>query len=159
MNDEIRIPINNISTDDRNLAGLAHLSILLGWVSNGLGGIMTSLIIWLLQKDRNEFTARQAQQSLAFQVFTWGIATLIWIVGGFGTMFIALIPIIRGGPEEELAPILITLMVIVLGVIPLLFLVVTTVIGIIAAVRAFRGEEFCYPITGRFVERHSQNFR
>ncbi len=49
------------STDDRNLAMLAHL---LGIVS----GFVGALIIWLIKKDQSAFIDEQGKEALNFQI-------------------------------------------------------------------------------------------
>lgn len=64
------------STDDRNLAMLAHL---LGIVS----GFVGALIIWLIKKDQSPFVDEQGKEALNFQ-----ITVLIGIVGSWILMFV-----------------------------------------------------------------------
>ena len=61
------------STDDRNLAMIAHL---LGIVSGFIG----ALIIWLIKKDQSEFVSDQGKEALNFQI-TMLIAFMVsWIL-------------------------------------------------------------------------------
>ncbi|MGA0023836.1 MAG: DUF4870 domain-containing protein [Burkholderiales bacterium] len=64
------------STDDRNLAMLAHL---LGIVS----GFVGALIIWLIKKDQSPFVDEQGKEALNFQ-----ITVLIGVVGSWILMFV-----------------------------------------------------------------------
>lgn len=64
------------STDDRNLAMLAHL---LGIVS----GFVGALIIWLIKKDQSAYVDEQGKEALNFQ-----ITMLIAFVGAWILMFI-----------------------------------------------------------------------
>lgn len=64
------------STDDRNLAMLAHL---LGIVS----GFVGALIIWLIKKDQSVYVDEQGKEALNFQ-----ITMLIAFVGAWILMFI-----------------------------------------------------------------------
>ena len=64
------------STDDRNLAMLAHL---LGIVS----GFVGALIIWLIKKDQSAFVDEQGKEALNFQ-----ITVLIGVVGSWILMFV-----------------------------------------------------------------------
>ncbi|MGE0558697.1 MAG: DUF4870 domain-containing protein [Burkholderiales bacterium] len=64
------------STDDRNLAMLAHL---LGIVS----GFVGALIIWLIKKDQSPFVDEQGKEALNFQ-----ITVLIGFVGSWILMFV-----------------------------------------------------------------------
>jgi uncharacterized Tic20 family protein len=64
------------STDDRNIAMLAHL---LGIVS----GFVGALIIWLIKKDQSAYVDDQAKEALNFQ-----ITMLIAFVGAWILMFV-----------------------------------------------------------------------
>jgi len=64
------------STDDRNLAMLAHL---LGIVT----GFVGALIIWLIKKDQSAFVDEQGKEALNFQ-----ITMLIAFVGAWILMFV-----------------------------------------------------------------------
>ncbi|MCL2310692.1 MAG: DUF4870 domain-containing protein [Proteobacteria bacterium] len=79
---------NNVSSDDRNLAMLAHL---LGIITGFIG----SLVIWLIHKDKPEkaFVNEQAKEALNFQI----TITLLWIIAfvcSFIVVGIFLMPII-----------------------------------------------------------------
>lgn len=64
------------STDDRNLAMLAHL---LGIVT----GFVGALIIWLIKKDQSAFVDEQGKEALNFQ-----ITVMIAFVGAWILMFV-----------------------------------------------------------------------
>ncbi len=64
------------STDDRNLAMLAHL---LGIVS----GFVGALIIWLIKKDQSAYVDEQGKEALNFQ-----ITMLIAFVASWILMFV-----------------------------------------------------------------------
>ncbi len=44
---------SGIKQDERVLAALAHGSVLLGPLTNGVGGIVTALVIWLIKRDKS----------------------------------------------------------------------------------------------------------
>ena len=48
------------SSEDRNLAMLAHLL--------GIFGFIPSLVIWLIKKDTSAFIAQEAKEALNFQI-------------------------------------------------------------------------------------------
>ena len=52
--------MNNISSDEKNIAMLCHLS--------GLFTIFGPLIIWLIKKDESEFIDVNGKQALNFQI-------------------------------------------------------------------------------------------
>ena len=61
------------STDDRNLAMLAHL---LGIVS----GFVGALIIWLIKKDQSAFVDEQGKEALNFQITMLIAFVVAWIL-------------------------------------------------------------------------------
>jgi len=73
MNDPVA---QSPSTDERNLAMLAHL---LGIVS----GFVGALIIWLIKKDQSAFVDEQGKEALNFQ-----ITVMIAFVGSWILMFV-----------------------------------------------------------------------
>lgn len=56
-----------VSSDERNVAMLAHLSALAGLIVP-LGNILAPLIIWLVQREKSAFVADQALESLNFNI-------------------------------------------------------------------------------------------
>ncbi len=66
-----------ITQEEKVLAGLSHGSILLGIFTNGIGGIVVALVIWLTQKQKSAYVAAQALQALVYQVV---ITVLTWVV-------------------------------------------------------------------------------
>jgi uncharacterized Tic20 family protein len=64
------------STDDRNLAMLAHL---LGIVTGFIG----ALIIWVIKKDQSAFVDEQAKEALNFQItmlIAFVVASVLMVV-------------------------------------------------------------------------------
>ncbi|MDR2016115.1 MAG: DUF4870 domain-containing protein [Burkholderiales bacterium] len=79
---------NNMTSDDRNLALLAHL---LGILTGFLG----SLVIWLIHKDKPEktFVNEQAKEALNFQITVF-LAWIIAVASSFILIGFLLCPII-----------------------------------------------------------------
>jgi uncharacterized Tic20 family protein len=63
--------------DERTLAALAHLSILLNLITL-VGGLIAAGIIYLQWRERSAYVAQQAVQALFFQLGLWGLT----LVGG-----------------------------------------------------------------------------
>jgi hypothetical protein len=110
------------SPDERNMALLAHIGTLAGYMI-GFGHIIVPLVIWLMKRDESDFVRRNALESLNFQ-----ISMTIWLA-----ISIALSFILIGIP-----------MLIVLGIVDLVCI-------IIATMRANEGECYRYPITIRLI--------
>ena len=70
-----------ITADDRNLAVLAHIGTLFGW-------LIVPLVVWLVKKDESNFIAEHAKQSINFQLsmmiyITVSIMLVFLVVGIF----------------------------------------------------------------------------
>ncbi len=118
----------NVSNDERLWAMLAHLLALLGYVV-WLGAYIAPLVIYLLYKERSQFVAFHALQSLFFQLALL-VVSLILIVLSF-TVILSCITI----PAA-----------ILVGVGALVYI-------IIAGVKAYNGELFEYWLVGRWARQ------
>jgi uncharacterized Tic20 family protein len=141
----------SLTQDERVLAALAHGSILLGLASNGFGGIVAALIIWLLQREKSAYVAFQALQSMVYQILglvvaivTWGC----WMLAFFASIFI---PILTHPGAYEEAPPIAMFISLVLMIVPLGLMGLWTLYGLWGALRALQGTDFKYPVIGRLV--------
>lgn len=114
---------HGLGPDERNLALLAHLGTLAGYLV-GFGQIIVPLVIWVMKKDASEFVAANALESLNFQ-----ISISLWLA------ISALLTIVLIGIP----------MLIVLGIIDLVCIV-------LAAMKASDGEVYRYPLSLRLVK-------
>lgn len=112
MSNEIIVPSN----DDKNIATITHLGGM-------LFSFVPALIVWLLNKDENEYLAAQAKEALNFQI----------------TVLLA----------QFLAGVLIVILVgfLLLAIIWLF----NIVLCIIAAISTSNGETYRYPFTLRLI--------
>jgi len=154
--------------DDRILAGLAHLSLIIPFM-----GLLAPVVIWATQKDKSEFVGFQALQALAYQL----AGMLCWIaffaryfcsffISFAGTMLAVLAtPLAETNFEEleSLAMVLVTIISILPAFLPfavfgcMLLLGITFVIyGIVGAVSVFQGKDFRYIVVGKRVEHFWQ---
>ncbi len=122
-------------SEDKVLAGIAHLGIVVGWV-----GVLVALIIYLLRKEQSIFIRRSVTQALGYQVCALVIMQVLVMLFGGGLAL---------GIMSTAAP--------VAGMLGL-FIVKTINLGLIllglwGAVRAFLGTTFRYPIIGDFIAR------
>jgi uncharacterized Tic20 family protein len=84
------------TSDERTWAILAHVSILLGAITVGLLGPVAAFVIWLVKKDESEYVAKQALQSLIYQIVVGVLSWIMWgaiIVLSLAVIGICLIPI------------------------------------------------------------------
>jgi uncharacterized protein len=111
--------------DSRNWAMGAHLSAILGAMVGGIASFVGPLIVWLLRREDDPYSAAHALEALNFNL----TALLIFVAGGIAALLtfgLALIPLI------------------VFGVLWLVW-------SIQAAMAASRGEPYRYPMSIRFI--------
>ena len=121
------------SADERRWAAGAHLAALVlafitSWAA-GIAGAAGALAVWLLKRDESAFVAAHAKEALNFNLsmFVYAVVLVVLTVFTLGLGLIVTVPI---------------------GIaIALVWLVAT----IVAAVRAYDGQAYRYPITIRFV--------
>lgn len=142
--------------DERVLAALAHISILLPAI-----GVLAPILVWVTQRERSQFVGFQALQAVVFQL----ALLLLWLLGGvcyMGSVFFIMIGgfAMQGSSGMEgPGPGFNLLFVLPFGVIFFMLLValVLFIYGVVAAVLTFQGKDFRYPLIGRWVERFQQN--
>lgn len=127
MNEEkSTAPIDNTdmkpSSEERTWALACHLSTFLGYLIP-FGNIIAPLIIWILKKDEMPFVNDQGKEAVNFQI-TVTIAALVCVVLVFLLVGIPLI---------------------------ILLVLLEAIVTIIAAVRAYDGEQYRYPMTLRLI--------
>jgi len=131
MSEEIKTPSRQVfrkvetTSDERTWAILAHVSILLAAITVGLLGPVAAFVIWLVKKEESDYVAKQAMQSLIYQV---AVAVLSWI------MWIAI---------AVLSAVVIGICLIPLGI---LLDLAAIGYGCYAAYVCSLGQEFRYPI-------------
>lgn len=128
-------PALALDGDTRGWAVAAHLSAFVGaWVFLAFIG---PLVVWIVGRERHPFVDHHAKEALNFNLtllLIGAVAAVVGIVGGVLTLGLALIVIIPIG----------IILAIVLG---LLWII----LPIVAAVKAWDGEGYRYPICIRFV--------
>jgi hypothetical protein len=145
----------SVSRDKRGLAALAHGSILLGFFSNGIGGIIAALVIWLTQREKSAYVAGQALQALVYQAVTFVVIMLAWCCWGALWMLMILLPLFANPSAYETAVPAGFWVGLLLMVVPLGIWAIAILYGLWGAMRCFGGHDFKYVLIGRWVE--SQN--
>lgn len=122
-------PVTMSPADSRNWALGAHLSALAGVFFAGVASFVGPLVIWLLRREDDAFSAQHALEALNFNLMTLGVVILggILSVATLGIGLIVVIPLL-----------------LVLGVLWLVF-------TIQAALAASRGEPYRYPLSIRLI--------
>jgi uncharacterized Tic20 family protein len=136
------------TSDERMMGALAHFF-----------GILGSLIIYVLQKDKSRFVRFQAAQALAFDFIVMLVMFVLFFclfgvmfIGMFGTMFVGLNSAAQSHDFSwfMIFPVMFpTLMV--LCIFP--FSIALFVVRIIAVVSVLNGTYFRYPWLGTKVEQ------
>ncbi len=138
--------------DERILAALAHISVLLP-----LFGLVAAIDIWVTQKERSRFVAFQALQAVAFQlllIIAW-FAGMACYMGTFFLTFFGALAVSSNRGALAPAGLLFFLPFVVMGILILLMLAFV-IYGVVAAVLTFQGRDFHYALVGRWVERYQQ---
>jgi uncharacterized Tic20 family protein len=138
--------------NERALAALAHGSIVLGLFSNGIGGIVTALVIWAVHRQRSAYVAYQALQALAYQVATFLLTMLAWCCWGLLWTAMIVLPMIGNPGMYDAAPPPGMWVGLALIVVPLAIWGLTILYALWGAVRCLGGHDFKYAIIGRWLE-------
>jgi uncharacterized Tic20 family protein len=112
----------------KNWAIAAHLTTLSNIVS--IPGFIGPLIVWLVKKDEMPFAGAHGKEALNFQLTLWIVITVAWLVA-----------VITCG-----AGVIVSLPVHIAAVI------YSTIMSIIATMRASEGQHYQYPATIRFIK-------
>lgn len=132
---------------ERHWAAMAHLSaVLLALVTSwaaGVAGSVAALVVWLLKKDESPFIAEHAREALNFNLsmLIYACAAVALFIGLVGatvlTLGLGLILTLPAG----------ILLAVACGAIGVMWLVCS----IIAAIKAWNGEHYRYPLSIRLV--------
>jgi uncharacterized protein len=126
---------------DFTLAGLAHLSVF-------FAPIILPLIVWLTQRGKSPYIARQGKQAFFWHLIFSG-GSFVLVIAGYVIFFASFAstpnfdssnPSVDFGGTFAIFFVMWGI-VLVLGIVDVVF-------GIIGAVKAFKGEPFSYPLLG-----------
>jgi uncharacterized Tic20 family protein len=143
------------SQDDRVMAALSHISILMP-----LMGIVVPIVIWVTQKDKSQYVAFQALQAAGFQISL--IAAYFIGMGcymcSFFSMFLSIPLSAAFSSDQSFNPLSGIGFAFPLLVVGAIFMVgfAFIVYGVVGAVMAFQGKPFQYIFIGNRVERFMQ---
>ncbi|MBI5030066.1 MAG: DUF4870 domain-containing protein [Chloroflexi bacterium] len=143
---------NSISKDERMNATLAHASILLGVFSRGMLGIVLAFLIWVTQRGKSNFAARQALQAMLYQLLGIVVALVFWLGWGItfaGSIFVPVI-INPQNPEPMMPYTMIPAAFLV--VVPFVVMIGWTIYGLFAAWQVWHGKDFNYPLIGKAIK-------
>jgi uncharacterized protein len=141
-----------LTQEERTLAGLAHGSVLLGIFTNGVGGILAALVIWILQKEKSAYVAFQALQALVYQVAVFMVTMIAWCCWGVLYAVMILVPIASNPGAYEVTPPAGLWVGLILMVVPIGIWGLTILYGLWGAARCLSGEDFRYVLVGRWLK-------
>ncbi|MFZ2753989.1 MAG: DUF4870 domain-containing protein [Lysobacteraceae bacterium] len=133
MNDTLNTAgnVSDIASSDRNWAAGAHLAALVAafatsWFA-GIAGAVGALVVWLLVRDRSSFAVAHAKEALNFNVsmFLYAVASIVLVVFTLGLGLLIAVPLW------------------------IALAIAWVVLTIVAAVKAYDGETYRYPLTIR----------
>ena len=136
--------------DERNLAALAHASVILPYV-----GALVPILIWTTRKDKGNFLAFQALQALIFQVSImafWVVGGLCYFVSFLGNILALPFVISESGEIDpaywaaSFVPFFAIAVILLLGFAYIVY-------GIVAAVMAYQGKPVRYIVVGKWAEK------
>ena len=129
---------NEPTSDEKLLAGLSHLSII-------AFSIIAPFIIWLIQRQKSQYVAFHALQSLFYHLAT----TVVSVVLACAFIFVFFGVAAGGSAIEGIA----LFFIIASFALIALVAIASTTYGIVGAVMAFQGKPFRYILAGRWAAR------
>jgi uncharacterized Tic20 family protein len=135
MNDTLHsddvIDTDRTDTDGRGWAASAHIAALVAALATswfaGVAGTVAALVVWLLARDRSAFAAAHAKEALNFNfsMFLYAVASVLLVVFTLGLGLLVAVPVW------------------------IALAIAWLVLTIVAAVKAWDGEHYRYPLTLR----------
>jgi len=126
---------------DFTLAGLSHLSVF-------FAPIILPLIVWLTQRGKSPYIARQGKQAFFWHLIVSG-GSLVLVIVGYVIFFASFTSSTDFGATTSVPDFGGTFAIFfVMWGIVLVLGIVNIVFGIIGAVKAFKGEPFSYQLLG-----------
>lgn len=143
---------NGLPKAERLMTVLNHLTVFLPF-----WGAISPLLCWILD-DRKDGDFRSEMKAITFFQIGQAIATLLISAVNLFLLPVGLLPFAAGGGSTNDSGALILLAGIMLLVLLIMLITLTVQIGfqtlgIIAAVRTWRGERYVYPLVIRFMKK------
>jgi uncharacterized Tic20 family protein len=139
------------SQEERLLAALAHAAIITGMIAPIAG-----LLIYITQKEKSAYAARQGMQAAIYQLLGLLVMILAWSCWGiFYT--ISLIPLMANADKYQDAPPPIFWIGLGSMICPFIPMAIWGSYGLWGAVRAWTGADFRYLVIGQMVDNRLNN--
>ncbi|WP_226470056.1 DUF4870 domain-containing protein [Luteimonas panaciterrae] len=139
--------MQSVGESERHWAAMAHLSALLlafltSWAA-GLAGVLAAGVIYLIKRNDSAFVAAHAREAVNFNISMFLYAC---IAGAIGVVLVGATVLTLGIGAIVTAP-----AGLLLAALALAIAVMWLVCSIIAAIKAWNGEEYRYPLTLRLL--------
>ena len=137
----------NLTSEERLMAMLSHLSIL-------FGGIILPIILWATQKDKSRFIRYHALQSIFFQIAYVVLLVLLIVAFALFAIFFGLgLGILTANTTSDPGafPILIVLFVVLFYAAIFIFAFALMGYSIYLAVKSYQGSYIKIPIIGNII--------
>ncbi len=136
------------TTENRLLAAITHFSVIVQGT-----GILVGIFIYVSQREKTRYVAFQALQAAAYQLITFVITIVLWLLWGilYGLSMIPLIMQAETNPDA--APPAIFWISMILMVVPLFYMIITGLYGLWGGLRAWQGKDFKYLLIGNWLEK------
>jgi uncharacterized Tic20 family protein len=134
--------VDSSTREERVLAALAHISILLMGV-----GIFAPALVWVIKRRKSAYTSFQALQALGFEVFFTFYATMIALVAMIVVILLAFAGV---GFKNPAASLPVWSNIAIFGVVALAagLILLYLLVGIVGALACLFGKDFHYPYLG-----------
>ena len=141
--------VAEVSKEDRLAAALAH-----GLVLASSMGALGAMVVWLLQKEKSKWAAFQALQAAVYQFFVLLVTMAGWALW-MGFFFASFIPLMSSpAMAKGAAPPPLFFISMASMVIPLAFMGLGTLYGLVGALLTLTGQDFRYFILGDLIEKY-----
>jgi uncharacterized Tic20 family protein len=141
-----------VSQDERNMAAMAHGSILLGVFTGGVGGIFASMIIWLTQREKSAYVARQSLQAMVYQVIVLLLTVIGFCLWGMLAMLLVAQPIMSNPDMYQNTPPASLFYGMALLICPCGLWLATILYGCWGAIQCLAGADFSYVGINKLLE-------
>lgn len=141
-----------VTKDERLNATLAHASIVLGFFSRGILGIVLAFLIWVTQRGKSNYVAHHAAQATLYQLLGVLVAIIVWLGWALtfaGSIFVPL-AINSRNPEPLMPYTMIPAFALI--VVPFALMMAWGAYGLYAAWQVWHGKEFKYPLIGKAIK-------
>lgn len=139
------------SQEERLLAALAHAAIITGMIAPVAG-----LLIYITQKEKSAYAARQGMQAAIYQLLGLLVMILAWSCWGV-FYAISLIPLMTNPDQYNDAPPPIFWIGMGSMICPFIVMAIWGLYGLWGMVRAWVGADFRYFVIGQMVENRLRN--